>query len=345
METRPAWMLRLKIRHLEVFMALVETGSQTATAALLHMTQPALSKWLRELEQSVGCPLFERGRPLRLTVYGQVVLRYAQRVLGDSLRTGHELEALRAGSSGRVRAGVLRAVAAILVPKAIMHCQRDAPHVQITIHEDTLDNLLPMLERHELDCVIGRLQPEALNADVLSEALYDEPVCAIVRTNHPLLHRDRVTWHDVAAFPWIVPLPGTPMRLRLESEFAAAGLPAPVDPIESSSLLTNEKLLQETDMVSVVSRQLAAHYASSGSLSILPLKMRYALGPVGMIWADANPTAAVTRFLDAVRAEARNLMAADSSGAAVTPSRKIRPAKRPVIPDRKHKMPADRRSR
>ena len=301
-------MRRLKIRHLEVFMALVETGSQSATAELLNVTQPALSKWLRELEQSAGSPLFDRGRPLKLTVYGEVVLRYAQRVLGDSLRMADELGALQAGSSGQVRVGVLRTVAAILLPRAIVNCRRNAPQVQITIQEDSLDNLLPKLQRHELDCIIGRLQPEALNADVFREALYDEPVCAIVRKHHPLLARDRVTWRDVAGYPWIVSLPGTPMRLCVEAEFASARLPAPTDLIESMSLLTNEKLLQQTDMISVVSRQLAVNYASTGSLAVLPIKMRDALGPVGLIWVDANPTAALARFFDAVRLEARALL-------------------------------------
>ncbi|MGH3525059.1 MAG: LysR substrate-binding domain-containing protein [Mycobacterium sp.] len=321
MEEHPGWMRRLKIRHLEVFMSLVQTGSQSATAALLHVTQPALSKWLRELEQNVGCPLFERGRPLSLTVYGHVVLRYAQRVLGDSLRTANELESLRAGSSGRVRVGVLRTVAAILLPKAIVHCRRHSPRVHITIYEDSLDNLLPKLLRHELDCVVGRLQPEALNADVFREALYDEPVCAVVRTNHPLLTRDHVTWSDVAAYPWIVPLPGTPLRVRVDAEFAAAGLPSPVDPIESVSLLMNEKLLQVTDMVSVVSRQLAIHYAGSGSLAILPLEMRHALGPVGLLWVDASPTSALARFLDSVRAEAQELLAAEGETVSPEPDR------------------------
>ncbi len=305
MEARPGWMRRLKIRHLEVFMALVESGSQSVTAMQLNVTQPALSKWLRELEQDMECPLFERGRPLRLTVYGQVVLRYAQRVLGDSFRMANELETLRAGSSGRVRVGVLPTVAATLVPRVIAQCRRQALHVQITVHEESLDNLLPKLERHELDCIVGRLQAEALNADVFSEALYDEPVCAVVRAGHPLLRQKRVTWRDVAAYSWILPLPGTPMRVRIEAEFAAAHLPLPADPIESVSLLTNEKLLQETDMVSAVSKQLAEHYAGKGSLAILPLEMRHALGPVGLLWVDANPTAALAHFLDAVRAEAR----------------------------------------
>src|SRR5690606_6375467 len=148
MESHPTWMLRLKIRHLEVFRALVESGSQSATAARLHVTQPALSKWLRELEENAGCDLFKRGRPLRLTVYGQVLLRYAERVLGDSLRTGQELDALRVGDSGHLRVGVLRTVAAMLVPAAITRYRKVAPGVRITIHEDTLDNLLPKLERH-----------------------------------------------------------------------------------------------------------------------------------------------------------------------------------------------------
>lgn len=326
MEMHPAWMSRLKIRHLEVFTTLVETGSQSATAERLHVTQPALSKWLRELEENVGCPLFERGRPLRLTVYGQVVLRYAQRVRGDSVRTVNELASLRAGSSGHVRVGVLRTVAAILLPKVIVRCRREVPHVRITVHEDSLDILLPRLERHEIDCVIGRLQPEALNARIFAEALYDEPVCAVVRLGHPLLTRKRMTWGDVADYPWILPLPGTPLRARVDAEFAAVGLPSPPDPIESISLLTNERLLQETDMVSVVSRQLAVHYADSGSLATLPLEMRHALGPVGLLWVDASPTAALGHFLDTVRAEARELIAVEADnarrGRSSAPSRK-----------------------
>jgi DNA-binding transcriptional LysR family regulator len=322
MEKQPTWISRLKIRHLEVFTTLVETGSQSATAERLHVTQPALSKWLRELEQNVGCPLFARERPLKLTAYGQVLLRYAQRVLGDSLRTGDELNAMRIGSTGRVRVGVLRAVAATVLPEAILQFQRETPHVQIVIHEDTLDNLLPMLERHELDCVVGRLPTGARNVGIFSEALYEEPVCVISRAGHPLQGRDKISWQDAAAFPWIVPLAGTPMRLRLDAEFAAVGLHSPPDPIESASLLTNEKLLQGTDLISVMSRQLALHYASTGALSILPLQMRQAgLGPVGLLWIDADPPAAIGRFLDAVRIEARNHLVAESVDKAQTASR------------------------
>lgn len=299
--------MRLRIRHLEVFRALVRTGNQTETAALMHITQPALSKWLRELEEQAGCPLMERERPLRLTAQGELLLRYAERVLGDSLRTGKEMEALRAGSSGLLRVGVLRAVAPLLVPRAILRCREEAPRLQIRLYEDSLDNLLPALHRHELDCVIGRLHGQALGREFHSEALYEEPVLAVVRPGHPLLKEKRLTLARAAQYPWILPLPGTPMRSRLEAEFAAADTRLPVEQVESVSLMINETLLHESDMVSVVSQQLAHHYATTGTLATLSLRMRQALGPVGLLWIDDNPSNAVQRFLQSVRVEARTL--------------------------------------
>jgi len=308
MEDHPAaWLLRLRIRHLDVFRTLVRTGSQSETAALMHITQPALSKWLRELEEQAGCPLMERERPLRLTVHGEVLLRYAERVLGDSLRTGKELEAIQAGRSGLLQVGVLRVVAPLLVPHAILRCRREAPRLQIRLYEDSLDNLLPQLRRHELDCIIGRLHGQALGSEFQSEALYEEPVMAVVRCGHPLLSRKRLTLADAAAFPWILPLPGTPMRVRLEAEFAATNTRLPVEQVESVSLIINETLLHESDMVSVVSQQLAHHYEANGALAVLPLTMRQALGPVGLLWTDAAPSNALVRFLDSVREEARSL--------------------------------------
>lgn len=300
-----SWLLRLRIRHLEVFRMLVRTGSQSETAALMHITQPALSKWLRELEAQAGCALMERERPLRLTAHGEVLLRYAERVLGDSLRTGKEMEAIRAGSSGLLRVGVLRTVAPVLVPRAILRCRAEAPRLQIRLYEDSLDNLLPALRRHELDCVIGRLHGQALGPEFQSEALYEEPVLAVVRRGHPLLKKQRLTLADAAAYPWILPLPGMPMRVRLEAEFAAANARLPVEQVESVSLMINETLLLASDMVSVVSQQLAQHYEQAGTLSILPLTMRQALGPVGLLWIDAAPSNAVQRFLDCVRQEVR----------------------------------------
>ncbi len=307
-EKLPAlWLLRLRIRHLEVFRTIARTGSQSEAAAVMHITQPALSKWLRDLEEQAGCPLLKRERPLRLTEHGEVLLRFAERVLGDSLRTGNEIEAIRAGRSGLLRVGVLRAVAPLLVPRAILRCRQETPGLQVRLHEDSLDNLLPALHRHELDCVIGRLHAQALGREFHSEALYQEPVLAVVRLGHPLLKRKGLTLAAAAEFPWILPLPESPMRARLEAEFAASQTRLPIDYVESISLMINESLLRQSDMISVVSDQVAQHYAAAGTLAILPLRMKQALGPVGLLWIDDSPSQALHRFMQSVRMEARAL--------------------------------------
>ena len=314
-EESPApWLLRLRIRHLDVFRTMVRTGSQSEAATVMHITQPALSKWLRELEEQAGCTLLERERPLRLTEYGEVLLRFAERVLGDSLRTGKEIEAVRAGSSGLLRVGVLRAVAPLLVPRAILRCRQETPGLQIRLHEESLDNLLPALHRHELDCVIGRLHGQAHGREFHSEALYEEPVRAVVRLGHPLLKRKGLTLAVAAEFPWVLPLPGTPMRTRLEAEFAAAQTRLPIEYVESISLMINESLLHQSNMVSVVSDQVAQHYATAGTLAILPLRMKQALGPVGLLWIDDSPSQAVHRFIQSVQVEARALHGVSGTG-------------------------------
>ncbi len=297
----------MRIRHLEVFRLLVRTGSQSEAAALMHITQPALSKWLRELENQAGWALMARERPLRLTTEGEVLFRYAERVLGDSFRAGEELRAIRAGSSGLLRLGVLWSVAPLLVPRAVLRCLRAAPRLQFRFYEDSLDNLLPALRRHELDCVIGRLHGQAIGSEFHAEALYNEPVRAVVRSGHPLLSKHPLTLADTAVYPWILPLPGTPMRVRLETEFATAALQLPAQHIESTSPLINETLMLKSDMISVVSDQLAKRYVRTGLLATLPITMRQGLGPVGLLWVDANPSSALEQFLESVRLEARDL--------------------------------------
>ena len=85
-----AWARRLKLRHLEIFLTLASAGSVTAAARLMHMTQPAVSHWLSDIEDLVGTPLFLRNRGLRLTEAGEVLARHARRMLGDLRRTSEK---------------------------------------------------------------------------------------------------------------------------------------------------------------------------------------------------------------------------------------------------------------
>ncbi len=312
----PDWSRRLKLRHLDVFRELVDSGSVTGAAEAMHLTQPALSHWLKELEDAVGVPLLIRGRRLRLTPAGEVFLRHAKRMLGDVARTREELASIRAGALGRVRVGVLLVAAPVLVPRMAARLQRGMPRLTITLVEGTLDQLLTRMHQHELDIIVGRLEEQALNSGFAHAHLYGEPVTVVSRPGHPLAARRRLAWRDVSAYPWIVPPVGTPMRIRLEAVFAKAGLPLPEARLESVTMLANQTVLSETDYLAVLSQSIALHFEQLGLLKSLPLQIHEGLGGVGMLWADAEPGPAVQHVLDALQEEARILHSAVSAAPA-----------------------------
>ncbi|MBF3288492.1 LysR family transcriptional regulator, partial [Pseudomonas aeruginosa] len=100
------WTRRLRLQHLQLLVSLMETGNLSGTARAAHTTQPGLSKWLKELEEDVGEPLFERhARGLRPTPYGMTLFNHAQRVLTEMERARQNLEAMRSGSGSRVLLG------------------------------------------------------------------------------------------------------------------------------------------------------------------------------------------------------------------------------------------------
>ena len=114
------WTHRLRLRHLQVLLSLASTGNLSQSAAALNTTQPALSKWLKELEEDLGLPLFERhARGLRATSYGEALIEHARRIEAHLDIARDDMQALRAGGSGLVSIGTSGVSAADTVPLAV----------------------------------------------------------------------------------------------------------------------------------------------------------------------------------------------------------------------------------
>ena len=100
------WTQRIRLRHLQLLVSLAETQNVSRSAELLHMTQPALSKWLKDLEADIGVVLFERhARGLRPTHYCEALIEHARRIGVDLDRARDEMALLLAGSTGYVAIG------------------------------------------------------------------------------------------------------------------------------------------------------------------------------------------------------------------------------------------------
>ncbi|MFF9150133.1 LysR substrate-binding domain-containing protein [Streptomyces sp. NPDC055051] len=254
---------RLKFRHLTLLIAVYEHGSVVRAAESLHLTQPAATRTLRELEAVAELPLFTRvPRGMLPTVYGEALVGHARAVVAEVRRAEEHLTGLRQGRDGTVTVGTLLAGANVLLPRAVARLKRERPRLTVVVREGTPDVLHPALLGGELDVIVGRVGAVSGDGEagerVRQRVLYREPIRLAVRAGHPLLDEradgdgPEVTLADALGHPWILPVEQTALRQELAALFVDRGLSLPVDRVECTSILTMRALLLQTDMVALL---------------------------------------------------------------------------------------------
>jgi DNA-binding transcriptional LysR family regulator len=301
------WIRRIRLRHLEVLLAIGRHRSLTAAAAALDITQPAVSQWLADIESAAGVRLFERGQGLRPTPYAATLLAHAERVLQDAQRAIDEVVAIRSGGSGRVRMGATQVATASLVPAAVLRLRAQAPGIELSLVEDTVARLWAEFERNELDVLVTRLDVRALGSGLPHQRLFSDRYRVVCGPNHPLASHAQVGWHDVARFPWLMPPTGTPLHEALSASFASAGIPLPPVLVTSVSPAVNVALLRDTDALALQPTAMARRLQTKGELVALSLALTHDTGDVGLVWREPEPgpvLAAVLRaFVEASAAQ------------------------------------------
>jgi DNA-binding transcriptional LysR family regulator len=296
------WARRLKIRHFEVFLAIHETGSLTAAAAQLHMTQPGLSHWLSELEDVVGRPLFSRNRRFELTREGEVFRLHAVRMLGDVQRTDEELKAVQSGLRGRLHVG--SGIPRVLLPKTIARLQESWPGIFVSVTEAPFAVLLEMLKTRNIDVIIGALRAQALDAAFATEALIPDSIDIVARQGHPCLHEPALRWEDIVEYPWILPPQGADMRAIFDAAFAAQHMRPPSPYVEAGSSIRAQLLMGDRDYLSILLGSEARLYEQLGLVNV-PLAPTIRFPDIGVIWNANEGGPIVEHFLEALRVESR----------------------------------------
>jgi DNA-binding transcriptional LysR family regulator len=275
---------RLKTRQLLLLVALAEEGNIHRAAQVLNMTQPAASKLLKDLEDVLEVPLFERlPRGMRPTWYGETMIRHARVALASLNQAHDELTALKAGRFGQVSVGAITAPGLVLLPPAVALVKQEHPSLNVSLQIETSDVLMERLSHGKLDMLVARLFANHDKSDLRYEVLAEEPVSAITRPGHPLLNVAQLGLRDVVSAGWIVSPSGSVLRHRFELMFQEEGLEPPVNIIETSALLFITKMLQQSDMIAVVASDVARYYASHGIVSILPIDLPCHMDAFGLI--------------------------------------------------------------
>ncbi|WP_010461396.1 LysR family transcriptional regulator [Acidovorax radicis] len=286
MSTYNHWFIRarLKTRQLLLLVALAEEGNIHRAAQVLSMTQPAASKLLKDLEDVLEVPLFERlPRGMRPTWYGETMIRHARMALASLNQAHDEIGALKTGHYGQVGIGAITSPGLSLLPAAVALVKQEHPSLRISLDIETSPVLLERLEQGKLDIVVGRLYEEHDKGNLRYEPLTEELVCAITRPGHPLSSMSGLTLRDVVSAGWIVPPAGSVLRHRFDLMFQQDGLAPPLHTVETSALLFITRMLQQSDMIAVVGADVAHYYAAHGLVTVLPLEMPCHMDAFGII--------------------------------------------------------------
>jgi DNA-binding transcriptional LysR family regulator len=280
---------QLKMRQLQMLVALDNARHIGRAASSLNLSQPAVSLALAELEKGLGMALFERhARGVTPNAFGECIISHARGVQTRLAQVRGELHALLIGATGKIRVGALPAVATALLPQALVAYKQEHPQSDVQVIEGAMDELLPLLRRGALDLLVGRLMTAAAD-DLREQALYDGLNVVVTRYDHPLTHLKSLDWTDLHPYPWALPPRGSLSREPLELAFQQSGTPMPTNVIETLSVSVITAYLNQTSAIGLVSKLLAKHHVRQKNLAILPLELPDPRRPIGVTWLKHRP--------------------------------------------------------
>jgi DNA-binding transcriptional LysR family regulator len=293
----------LKLKHLQLLVALDQFHHLGQAAEFLSLTQPAVSKMLAEVERQFGATLFDRStKGTQPTAQGAVVVRFARSVLVGLDRTRHALTLDGAGLAEHVDVGVMVVALSSWLAPAVAALKNGNPHVTIGVEEGDLTRLLPRLRQGELNLIIGRLEPGHAAPDLKTEALAEESMVLIVAPDHPLALQTRPSWRDLPSYPWVLPPAWASSRAKLIQALYRRRLPAPIDVIETASHLATMTFVRQRLSIGFVARGVATEAVRQGLVKVLPIALPIELPPIGLIVQRDRPLqAGAQRLIEHLR--------------------------------------------
>tara|TARA_R110002110_G_scaffold205066_1_gene416724 strand:- start:124544 stop:125446 length:903 start_codon:yes stop_codon:yes gene_type:complete len=255
-------------RRLRHFLAVYDSGSLGQAAEEIHLTQPALSKSIHQLEDELDVQLFER-TPMGVipTVFGEALSLHARLIQSELRNAKAELQRLQGTNQGFVRVGMGPSSAPYMMPEVTraLHATHDG--IRLSVIEGLGGQLIPSVRRGELDMAVGTW-PAVNEKGLISETLTTDSMCLVVRSQHPLAGTV-VNVGMLQDCAWMLPPHPQFWRERLDQHFFDAGLAAPDPLVVSNSSTYIKQMLLSEDLVSYLPRQLLKEEIRGGQIVVL----------------------------------------------------------------------------
>ncbi|MFT3975185.1 MAG: LysR family transcriptional regulator [Amaricoccus sp.] len=290
--------MKLNERHLMQLAAVLDAGGVSEGAALLGLTQPAVSRSLAMLEARVGEPLFIRGRrPLQATPLGSQLAVQGRAIIAASRRASDTVQGFARGSTGRVRLAGVPFFLDAMISRMIGEFLHHEPGVTVEQSYMNLPEIAAALEASQIDLGIVPIGVLDLGPGFeFTEILPGRNIVAC-RPGHPLMRKRPLEAQDLTRYPWVAPLPGSPLMSDLQMILMSIGMSELNIRYSGGSLMSVVNVLAETDALAVLPFSVVFALRRESRITVLPYDIPQPNRSLGILRrTDGLRTAAAVRF-------------------------------------------------
>ena len=285
-------------KHLAQLAAVIDAGGVSEGANRLGLSQPAVSRTLAAMERRLGEPLFVKGkRPLVPTLIGRQLGAHGKVILEASRKASETVQSFQSGSLGTVRIGGVPFFIDAYISRMIGVFLTHEPDIRVDQSYGNLPDLEAALTSGSLDLAIAPMGMVQAGSGIQFDEILPGRNIIACRKQHPLLRKRRISSKDLLTYPWIAPLPGSPLLADIHAILLSLGMSELAVRYSGGSLMSVLHYLEETDALTVLPHSVVFAFRNSHPVRILPVQIPQPARSLGVLHLRDAPMLPATQKL------------------------------------------------
>ncbi len=288
----------LKMGELRVFVAVLEHRSFRKAAAVLHLTQPAVTKAVAGLEDTLGVKLFDRvASGVEPTVHGRSFAPRAVAVFDELRRAAQDLAMVSSGTIGSLRVGTVPMPAIPFLPLALNRLLDKHPDILVSLVEERETELLDRLRKRDIELAFLRLALVDPEDDLRVDRIFDEQLCVLAARTHPLAARGKLQWAELLQQRWVLPPADCYFYEHVQRSLDRLQMPMPRHAVEAMSIQLQFSMVLHAGMLGFGMRSQASFAPGKEFIVRLPFELPLTTTVVAAVSLASHEPSPLARLL------------------------------------------------
>ena len=258
----------MRLEQLQAFLKVEEQGRNQHEPLQTELTQSTISRQIQGLESALKCQLFHRGAQAKLTVAGELFLRRARKICQEWDVASEEISSLFQGKQTELCVAAIHSVCVSSLPSLLPKFCLGHPQIQLRVTALGSDRALKVLQDGLVDVAIIMSHRNLTNTKELAiKPLYEEQICILMASDHPLTAKKFITWEDLGPYPQVIFKDGYRMRRLVEDEFSRREIPLNVS-LELNIPEAFYGVVEGSEMIALMPQSLVRPVINNPSFSV-----------------------------------------------------------------------------